>query len=110
MGRMSVHEAYEIGGLAEDYARLKEQVTGIEERVARAHRALVAAALSFADIVVQGDRLTLVETDEQSRYSDGLLQDLLSTRELIELFQEQTKLLSELDDVRVKLRGWLVHV
>jgi hypothetical protein len=103
-------EAHHIGGLAEDYARLKDQVSRVEERVERAHRACVAAAISFPDIVVQEDRLTLVGTDEHSKCSAGHLEDLLSTRELMELFLEKSRLLAELDEVRVKLRGWLVRV
>ena len=103
-------EAQHIGSLADDYARLKDHVSRVEERVESAHRACVAAAISFADIVVQEDCLTLVGTDEQSKCSAGHLQDLLSTRELVELFQEKSRVLAELDEVRVKLRGWLVHV
>jgi hypothetical protein len=108
---MSEHEeAHHIGSLAEVYGRLKDDVHQVEERVERAHRACVAAAISFADIVVQDDRLMLSGLDEQSRISSGHLQDLPGTRELVDLFQERSRLRAELDEVRVKLRGWLVHV
>jgi hypothetical protein len=108
---MSEHEeAHQIGSLAEDYARLKGEVSRVEERVERAHRACVAVAISFSDIVVEEDRLTLAGTDEQTKSSAAHLQNLLGTRELIELFHERSRLRAELEAVRVKLRGWLVHV
>ena len=90
-----------------EYARLKDQVSGVDERVERAHRAFVAAAISFSDIVVHDDRLTLANSDEQSK---AHLENLLGTRELVELFHERSRLRSELEGVRVKLREWLVRV
>ncbi len=105
---MSEHdEAQQIGSLAADYARLKEQVSHVNERVERAHRAFVAAAISFSDIVVHEDRLTLSGSDEQSK---AHLENLLGTRELVELFHERSRLRGELEGVRVKLREWLVRV
>ena len=53
------------------------------------------------------DRLTLVGSDEQSK---ALLEDLLGTRELVDLFHERSRLRAELEEVRVKLREWLVRV
>lgn len=99
--------AHEIGSLAAEFARLKDQVAGVDERVERARRAFVAAAISFSDIVVEDDRLTLSNHDDQSK---AHLESLLSTRELIELFHERSRLRAELEDVRVKLREWLVRV
>jgi len=105
---MSEHEeVHQIGSLAVEYARLKDQVSGVDERVERAHRAFVAAAISFSDIVVHDDRLTLANSDEQSK---AHLENLLSTRDLVELFHERSRLRAELEGVRVKLREWLVRV
>jgi hypothetical protein len=109
--RMSEHqEAHHIGSLAEVYGRLKDEVHRVEERVERARRACVAAAIAFAGIVVEDDRLALAGCDSQSECSAEHLQYLLGTRELVELFDERSRLRAELEDVRVKLRGWLVHV
>jgi|ERR1700722_15621397 hypothetical protein len=108
---MSEHEeVHHIGSLATEYARLKDQVSQVDERVERAHRAFVAAAISFSDLVVHNDQLTVAGEDEQSRCSAAHLQGLLSTRELVDLFHEKSRLKAELEGVRVKLRGWLVHV
>jgi hypothetical protein len=105
---MSEHEeVHHIGSLATEYARLKDQVSQVDERIERAHRAFVAAAISFSDIVVHDDRLTLAGSDEQSK---AHLENLLSTRELVELFHERSRLRGELEGVRVKLREWLVRV
>jgi hypothetical protein len=105
---MSEHEeAHQIGSLAVEYARLKSNVAGVDERVERAHRALVAAAISFSDIVVHDDRLTLQGSDEQAKEH---LENLLGYRELIDLFRERSWLRGELEGVRVKLREWLVRV
>ena len=105
---MSEHvEVQHIGSLATEYARLKDQVSHVDERVERAHRAFVAAAISFSDIVVHEDRLTLVGSDEPSK---AHLENLMGTRELVDLFHERTRLRAELEDVRVKLREWLVKV
>lgn len=100
-------EVQHIGSLATEYARLKDQVSHVDERIERAHRAFVAAAISFSDIIVQDDRLTLSGSDEQSK---AHLENLLGTRELIDLFHERTRLRGELEEVRVKLREWLVRV
>ena len=60
---MSEHEdPQQIGRLAEDYARLKDQVHGLEERVERAHRAFTIAAISFEEITVQEDNLFLANS------------------------------------------------
>jgi len=108
---MSEHEeVHHIGSLATEYARLKDQVSQVDERVERAHRAFVAAAISFSDIVVHEDHLTLAGEDEQTRCSAAHIQDLLSTRELVDLFHEKGRLKGELEGVRVKLREWLVRV
>jgi nucleoside-diphosphate-sugar epimerase len=105
---MSEHEeVHQIGSLAVEYARLKDQVSGVDERVERAHRAFVAAAISFSDIVVHDDRLTWANSDEQSK---AHLENLLGTRDLVELFHERSRLRAELEGVRVKLREWLVRV
>jgi hypothetical protein len=105
---MSEHEGVQhIGSLATEYARLKDQVSHVDERVERAHRAFVAAALSFSDIVVQDDRLTLAGSDEASK---AHLENLMGTRELVDLFHERSRLRAELEEVRVKLREWLVKV
>lgn len=105
---MSEHvEVQHIGSLATEYARLKDQVSHVDERVERAHRAFVAAAISFSDIVVQDDRLTLVGSDEQAK---AHLESLMGTQELIDLFHERARLRAELEEVRVKLREWLVRV
>ena len=105
---MSEHEeVHHIGSLAAEYARLKDEVSHVDERVERAHRAFVAAAISFSNIVVENDRLTLAGSDDQSR---AHLENLVGTRELIELFHERSRLRGELESVRVKLREWLVRV
>ncbi|HEY4381824.1 MAG TPA: hypothetical protein VGN01_15855 [Acidobacteriaceae bacterium] len=105
---MSEHEeVHHIGSLAAEYARLKDQVSEVDQRVERAHRAFVTAALSFSDIIVQDDRLTLTGSDDQAR---AHLENLLGTRELADLFRERARLREELEAVRVKLREWLVKV
>ena len=103
-------EPHQIGRLAEDYARLKDEVYRVEERVERARRAFQMAAISFADIVVHEDRLTLASSDELGASASANLQNLMNSRELIELFQERSRLHSELDEIRGKLRGWLTHI
>jgi hypothetical protein len=108
---MSEHgEPQQIGRLAEDYARLKEEVYRVEERVKRAHRAYLVAAISFEEILVQDDRLSLGSSDELARTSSECLQNLMNTRELSDLFHERSRLNGELDEVRGKLRGWLTRV
>jgi hypothetical protein len=108
---MSEHEEpQQIGRLADEYARLKNEVQGVEERVKRAHRAYLVAAISFEEIGVNGEHLSLAGSDESANYSSSNLQNLLSTHELVQLFHERVKLRGELDEVRSKLRGWLTHV
>jgi hypothetical protein len=108
---MSEHEEpQQIGRLADEYARLKNEVQGVEERVKRAHRAYLVAAISFEEIIVSGDHPSLAGSDESVNYSSSNLQNLLSTQELVQLFHERNKLRGELDEVRSKLRGWLTHV
>ena len=105
---MSEHEeVHNIGSLAAEFARLKDQVAGVDERVERAHRAFVAAAISFSDLEVHDDQLTLRGSDEQAK---AHLSNLVGTRELIELFHERNRLRAELEGVRVRLREWLVRV
>src|SRR5579863_193186 len=104
---MSEHNGvHEIGSLAAEFARLKDQVAGVDERVERAHRAFVAAAISFSDMEVHDDQLTLVGSDEQAK---AHLPNLLGTRELVDLFNERSRLRAELEGVRVRLREWLVR-
>jgi hypothetical protein len=108
---MSEHEEpQQIGRLADEYARLKSEVQGVEERVKRVHRAYLVAAISFEEITVSGDYLGLAGSDESVNYSSANLQNLLNTHELVQLFEERGRLRGELDDVRSKLRGWLTHV
>jgi hypothetical protein len=108
---MSEHEdPQQIGRLAEDYARLKDQVHGLDERVERAHRAFTIAAISFEEITVQEDRLTLADSAEAGDSATCRLQNLLNTRELIDLFHERNRVRGELDEVRARLRGWLTHI
>jgi hypothetical protein len=103
-------EPHQIGRLAEEYARLKDEVYRVEERVERARRAYQVAAISFADIAVHEDRLTVGSSGELGDCATANLQNLLGTRELIELFHERSRLRHELDEVRGKLRGWLTHI
>ena len=108
---MSEHqEPQQIGRLAEEYARLRDEVYRVEERVERAHRACLAVAIFFQDIVVQEDHLTLRTSDELANSSTEHLQSLLSAGELVQLFHERNRLRTEMDDVRSKLRGWLNHI
>ncbi|HEY5054618.1 MAG TPA: hypothetical protein VII58_00565 [Acidobacteriaceae bacterium] len=108
---MSEHEdPQQIGRLAEDYARLKDEVYRVEERVARAHRAYLVAALSFEQIIVQDDRLTVANSEELGGAASSNLENLMSAQELIGLFHERDHLRRELDGVRSRLRGWLTHV
>ena len=108
---MSEHEEpQQIGRLADEYARLKSEVQSIEDRVKRARRAYLVAVISFEEIAVSGDHLTLAGSDESANYSSSNLQNLLSTHELVQLFHERDTLRGNLDEVRSKLRGWLTHV
>jgi hypothetical protein len=108
---MGEHEdPQQIGRLAEDYARLKEEVYKVEERVGRANRAYLVAALSFEQIIVQDNRLTVANSDELGGAASANLENLMSAHELIGLFHERSRLRHELDDVRSRLRGWLTHV
>lgn len=108
---MSEHEQpLQIGRLAEDYERLKNEVRQLEERVERAQRAYQVAAISFREIVVHDDHLGIAASEGDSSSGAQHLQHLLSTRELVELFHERTRLRSELDHVRDKLRAWLNYV
>jgi hypothetical protein len=108
---MSEHEEpQQIGRLADDYARLKSEVQGIEDRVKRAHRAYLVAAISFEEIAVHGEQLSIASSDDSANYSSSNLQNLLNTHELVQLFHERGRLRGELDEVRSKLRGWLTHV
>jgi hypothetical protein len=108
---MSEHEeSQQIGRLAEDYARLKDEVRHIEDRVERVRRACQVVAISFADIIVHDDRLTIEGAGEHTNGSNGHLENLLNTRELTDLFHERKRLRCELDHVRGKLREWLSHI
>jgi hypothetical protein len=108
---MSEHEEPQhIGRLAEEYARLRDEVYGVEERVERARRAYLLAAIYFDRIVVREDRLSLGSSEELAECSSTNLQNLLGTREMVDLFHEQSRLRAELDEVRGKLRGWLTQV
>ena len=108
---MSEHEdPQQIGRLAEDYARLKDEVYRVEERVGRAHRAYLVAALSFEQIIVQDNRLTVANSEELGGAAAANLENLLNAHELIGLFHERNRLRGELDEVRARLRGWLTHV
>jgi hypothetical protein len=108
---MGEHEdPQQIGRLAEDYARLKDEVYRVEERVGRGHRAYLAAALSFEQIIVQDGRLTVANSEELGGAAAANLENLMSAQELIGLFQERDRLRHELDEVRSRLRGWLTHV
>jgi hypothetical protein len=105
------HHPHQIGRLAEEYDRLKNDVRLLEEHVERVQRAYQVAAISFRDIVIHDDHLSI---GEPGNGVDPLtaqhLQNLLSRRELVELFHERTRLRCELDQVRNQLREWLNHV
>jgi hypothetical protein len=108
---MSEHEEpQQIGRLADEYARLKSEVQAVEERVKRAHRAYLVAAISFEEIAVSGEHMSLAGSDDSANYSSSNLQNLLNTQELVQLFHERDRLRGELEEVRSKLRGWLTHV
>jgi hypothetical protein len=108
---MSEHEdPQQIGRLAEDYARLKDEVYRVEERVARAHRAYLVAALSFEQIIVDDNRLTVANSAELGGTAAANLENLLGSPDLIGLLLERNRLRQELDEVRSRLRGWLTHV
>jgi hypothetical protein len=108
---MSEHEEpQQIGRLADEYARLKGEVQGVEDRVKRAHRAYLVAAISFEEIAVHGDQISLQGGDDSANYSSSNLQNLLGTHELTQLFHERDRLRGDLEEVRSKLRGWLTHV
>jgi len=108
---MSEHqESQQIGRLAEDYARLKDEVHHIEERVERVRRACQVVAISFGDIVVHDDRLTIEHAGELPNGSNGHLDNLLNSHELAELFNERKRARCELEQVRTKLRSWLNHI
>ena len=109
---MSEHhqESLQIGRLAEEYARLKDDVTHIEDRVERVRRACQVAAISFGAIVVHDDHLTIGNSAELPNGSNGHLNHLLNARELLDLFNERKRLRGELDDVRGQLREWLKHI
>lgn len=108
---MGEHEdPQQIGRLAEDYARLKDEVYRVEERVGRAHRAYLVAALSFEEIIVQDNRLTVANSEELGAAASSNLENLMSAQELAGLFHERNRLRHELDEVRTRLRGWLTHV
>ena len=108
---MGEHEdPQQIGRLAEDYARLKDEVYKVEERVGRAHRAYLVAALSFDQIIAQDNRLTVANSEELGGAASANLENLMSAHELIGLFHERSRLRHELDEVRSRLRGWLTHV
>ena len=108
---MSEHEdPQQIGRLAEDYARLKDEVYRLEERVARAHRAYLVAALSFEQIIAQDGRLVVANSAELGGAAAANLENLLNSHELLGLFHERDRLRHELDEVRSRLRGWLTHV
>ena len=108
---MSEHqESQQIGRLAEDYARLKDDVRHIEDRVERVRRACQVVAISFADIVVHDDRLSIETPGEHTNGANGHLENLLNTRELTDLFNERRRLRCELDQVRGQLREWLNHI
>ena len=108
---MGEHEdPQQIGRLAEDYARLKDEVYQVEERVSRAHRAYLVAALSFEQVIVQDGRLTVANSAELGGAAAANLENLMNSHELIGLFHERDRLRHELDEVRSRLRGWLTHV
>ena len=108
---MSEHEdPQQIGRLAEDYARLKDEVYQVEERVGRAHRAYLVAALSFEQIIAPDGRLTVANSEELGGATATNLENLMNSHELIGLFHERDRLRQELDQVRSRLRGWLTHV
>ena len=79
-------------------------------RVERAHRAFTIAAISFEEITVQEDHLFLANSAEMGDCAKSRLQNLLGTRELIDLFHERNRVRGELDEVRAKLRGWLTRI
>jgi hypothetical protein len=110
MSESEQEEPQQIGRLADEYARLKNEVQSVEERVKRVHRAYLVAAISFEEIAVNGEQLSLAGSDESVNYSSSNLQNLLSTQELVQLFHERGRLHKDLDEVRSKLRGWLTHV
>ena len=108
---MSEHEdPQQIGRLAEEYARLKDEVYRAEERVGRAHRAYLVAALSFEQIIAQDGRLAVANSEELGGAAAANLENLLNAHELVGLFHERDRLRHELDEVRSRLRGWLTHV
>jgi hypothetical protein len=105
------HEPHQIGRLAEDYDRLKNDVRQLEDRVERVQRAYQVAAISFRDIVIHDDHLSIGGPgNEVDPLTAQHLQNLLSRRELIDLFHERSRLRCELDEVRNQLREWLNHV
>ena len=104
------HEPHQIGRLAEDYDRLKTDVRQLEERVERVQRAYQVAAISFRDIVIHDDHLSIGGPGEVDPVTAQHLHNLLSRRELIELFNERARLRCDLDQVRNQLREWLNHV
>jgi hypothetical protein len=109
---MSEHEEpLEIGRLAEEYNRLKEEVSQLDERAERAQRAYQTAAIFFRSLDVEGEQLVVSSPYRAEGVPSAQdLPSLLSARELIELFNERIRLRRELGQVRDKLRGWLNHV
>jgi hypothetical protein len=108
---MSEHEhPSQIGQLAEHYSRLKDEVSHIDQRVDAAQRAYQVAAVSFRDLDVHDDHLGLNNSNGDYHASAHALDNLLGSRELIDLLRERTRLHAELGQVRDKLRSWLNYV
>ena len=103
-------ESKQIGRLAEDYARLKGEVHDVEDRVEKVRRACQVAAISFTDIVLHDDHLSIANGGELPNGSAEHLANLLNTGQLMDLFNERKRLRCELEEVRARLRNWLNHI
>jgi len=100
----------QVGRLAEEYSKLKGELSHVTEKAAATQRAYAFAAQGFPNIRVQGDKLVIQSQGAIRGQIPAELSALLNEHQLLELINERERLTRELKETGDRLRALAPHL
>lgn len=108
---MSEEEKFmQIGRLAEEYSRFKEELNHVEKKVARVRQVYIFTTQNFQNLLVQGDKLVATPEPGIMQQPPADFHALLNMHELIELLNERERLRCEVKEIGDRLRTLAPHL